>query len=385
MIKQLFIKDYKNVNDVNVRNKYGMVSGIFGIITNLFLFIIKLVIGLLSNSVTIVADAFNNLADSGSCILTILGFKLANKPADKEHPYGHARYEYIAGIIIALIILSTGVLFAKTSIEKIINPEEISITLATYIVLIVAILGKVWQMLTYLNFSKSINSQTIKATALDARNDILTTTAVLISVLIMQIFKINIDAYMGLIVSIFIIISAIGMVKKTIEPLLGIVPTKEQVDTIRNKILSYEGVKGIHDLLIHNYGAGNDFVTVHAEVSSNMNILSAHNLMDVIERDFKENLGIHLTIHVDPLELDDEKTKKVQEKVQEILNDFDKELNIHDFRIVPAKHHTNVIFDIIVPFEKNYTEEQIFKLLTQNFKNEETKYYFILNIDRPFC
>lgn len=385
MIKQLFIKDYKNVEDVNVRNKYGMVSGIFGILTNLFLFVTKLIIGLLSNSVTIVADAFNNLSDSGSCILTILGFKLANKPADKEHPYGHARYEYIAGIIIALIILSTGVLFTKSSIEKIIKPEEILITPVTYAVLGVAILVKFWQMITYLDFSKSINSQTIKATAIDARNDILTTTAVLISVIIMQIFKINIDAYMGLAVSLFIIISAIGMIKKTIEPLLGIVPTKEQVELIKNKILSYEGVKGIHDLLIHNYGAGNDFVTVHAEVSSNMNIVSAHNLMDVIERDFKENLGIHLTIHVDPLELDDEKTNKVKEKVEGILKKFDAELAIHDFRIVPAKHHTNVIFDIIVPFEKNYTEEQFFKLLTQEFKNEETKYYFILDIDRPFC
>ena len=283
MLKKLFIKDYKNVQDTNVRNRYGIVAGTFGIITNFILFLIKLVIGIISNSVTIIADSFNNLSDSGSCIVTIIGFKLANKPADKEHPYGHARYEYIAGIIISLLILSMGVVFAKTSIENIFFPEEISINFATYLVLIIAIIGKVVQLLVYLDFSKAINSTTIRANAIDARNDIISTTAVLIAVFIMGVFKINIDAYMGLVVSIFIIITALNTLKETINPLLGIPATKTQIDGIKNIMLENEEIKGIHDLVIHNYGEGNNFATVHAEISSDMNIIIAHNIIDSLE------------------------------------------------------------------------------------------------------
>ena len=228
MLKKLFIKDYKNVENPQVRNRYGIVAGIFGIVTNLILFLIKLVIGLLANSITIMADAFNNLSDLGSCIVTILGFKLANKPADKEHPYGHARYEYITGIIVSLLMLVMGGIFLKTSIGKIISPEEIKISVATYLVLIVAVLGKVLQMVVYSDFAKSINSSTIKATAIDARNDAISTLAVLVATIIIGLFKINIDAYTGIIVSIFIIISSIKSLKDTINPLLGIIPSEEK-------------------------------------------------------------------------------------------------------------------------------------------------------------
>lgn len=384
MLKKIFIKDYKNVDDPDVRKRYGTVSGVFGIITNIILFLIKFIIGIIANSVTIIADAFNNLSDSGSCIVTILGFKLANKPADKEHPYGHARYEYIAGIIISLLILSMGVIFAKTSIEKIFFPEAINLSIATYIVLIVAVIGKLIQMIVYLDFSKTINSSTIKANAIDARNDILTTSAVLIAMIVMGISNINIDAYMGLIVSIFIIISAISSLKDTINPLLGIIPSKEKVEEIKNKILSHKEIRGIHDLKIHSYGIQNDFVTVHAEVPDKMGILEAHELADIIEREFREDLKIDLTIHIDPLDLDDERTREVRRKVKSTLKEYDEELKIHDFRLVTAETYTNVIFDILVPFEKNYTEEEIFKVLTEAFKEEKTKYYFVIDIDRPF-
>lgn len=385
MLKKLFIKNYENVEDTNVRNRYGTVAGVFGIVTNFILFIIKLIIGLISNSITIIADAFNNLSDSGSCILTILGFKLSNKPADKEHPYGHARYEYIAGIIVSLLILCMGVLFAKASIEKIFMPEEINISIATYLILIIAIIGKTIQMFVYLDFAKTIKSGTIKANAIDARNDILSTTAVLIAVIVMGLFKINIDAYAGLVVSIFIIISSIKMVKETINPLLGIVPTEEQVQEIRNNILKHEEIKGLHDLVIHNYGVGNDFVTVHAEIPSDMDILIAHDLMDNIEREFREELGINLTIHMDPLDLNDETTKRLYKKTKKVLKEFDETLKIHDFRIVTSKSHTNIIFDIMIPFEKNYTEKELLKILLKEFENEEIKYYFVLTLDRPFC
>ena len=385
MLKKLFIKDYKNVDNPQVRNQYGIVAGIFGIVTNLILFLIKLVIGIIANSVTIMADAFNNLSDFGSCIVTIIGFKLASKPADKEHPYGHARYEYVTGIIVSLLMLVMGVIFAKTSIEKIFAPEEIKLGIETYTVLIVAILGKVLQMVVYLDFAKSIKSSTIKATAMDARNDILTTLTVLITMIVMGIFKINIDAYIGLLVSGFIILSSINSLKDTINPLLGNVPSKEKVEKIKEKILSHKEIIGIHDLRIHSYGEQNDFVTVHAEVPDTMNIVEAHEIADIVEREFKEELNIDLTIHIDPLNVNDEETKKIKEKVENTLKNFDKEISIHDFRVVTAKGHSNVIFDIVIPYGKNYNKYELLGVLEEGFKDEYKKYYFIFNIDRPFC
>lgn len=385
MLKKLFIKDYKNVDNPQVRNQYGIVAGIFGIVTNLILFLIKLVIGIIANSVTIMADAFNNLSDFGSCIVTIIGFKLASKPADKEHPYGHARYEYVTGIIVSLLMLVMGVIFAKTSIEKIFAPEEIKLGIETYTVLIVAILGKVLQMVVYLDFAKSIKSSTIKATAMDARNDILTTLTVLITMIVMGIFKINIDAYMGLLVSGFIILSSINSLKDTINPLLGNVPSKEKVEKIKEKILSHKEIIGIHDLRIHSYGEQNDFVTVHAEVPDTMNIVEAHEIADIVEREFKEELNIDLTIHIDPLNVNDEATKKIKEKVENTLKNFDKEITIHDFRVVTAKGHSNVLFDIVIPYGKNYNKYELLGVLEEGFKDEDKKYYFIFNIDRPFC
>ena len=385
MLKKLFIKDYKNVDNPQVRNQYGIVAGIFGIVTNLILFLIKLVIGIIANSVTIMADAFNNLSDFGSCIVTIIGFKLASKPADKEHPYGHARYEYVTGIIVSLLMLVMGVIFAKTSIEKIFAPEEIKLGIETYTVLIVAILGKILQMVVYLDFAKSMKSSTIKATAMDARNDILTTLTVLITMIVMGIFKINIDAYMGLLVSGFIILSSINSLKDTINPLLGNVPSKEKVEKIKEKILSHKEIIGIHDLRIHSYGEQNDFVTVHAEVPDTMNIVEAHEIADIVEREFKEELNIDLTIHIDPLNVNDEETKKIKEKVENTLKNFDKEITIHDFRVVTAKGHSNVIFDIVIPYGKNYNKYELIGVLEEGFKDENKKYYFIFNIDRPFC
>ena len=385
MLKKIFIKNYKDIDNPEVRNRYGIVAGAFGIITNIILFIIKFVIGIFSNSITIIADAFNNLSDSFSSILTIIGFKLSNKPADKEHPYGHARYEQITGILVSFLILAMGVLFTKSSVEKIINPEDISLTFATYLILVIASIGKFIQMCVYNDFSKAINSEIIKANAIDARNDIISTTAVLIAMIIMGIFKINLDAYMGLIVSIFIIISAWKTINEAISPMLGVPPTGEQVKSIEEKIKSYEGVAGIHDLMVHNYGPGRDFATVHVEIPADMNILVAHDLMDNIERDFREKLNINLTIHMDPLELENEYVSKLHSKVKKILNDFDKEITFHDFRVVKGNSHTNIIFDIVVPFDKNYTEEDFQKILQEKLKDEEQKYYFVLTIDRPFC
>lgn len=385
MLKTLFIKNYKDVENPDVRNKYGKVAGIFGIITNLFLGIIKLVIGYISNSVSITADAVNNISDTASSALTIIGFKLANKKPNHDHPYGYARYEYVSGLVIAMLMLIMGLVFAKESIVKIIHPEELIINIATYIVLFIAILGKGLQMFVYLDFAKAIDSSALKTTAVDTRNDIISTTAILISMFIMTALKINIDGYLGLAVSAFVIYSSCQMIKEVLEPIIGIIPTKERVEEIRKKLLSYDYVQGIHDLVIHNYGVHNDFITVHVEIDASMDMVKAHDLIDNIENDFKKETGTDLTIHMDPVVLGNEKVDKLKEIVTTKIKEFDSELQIHDFRIVEGTTHTNILFDCVVPYEKNYTEEEIELYLERNIKSEDETYYYVVEIDRPYC
>lgn len=385
MLKQLFIKNYEDTENPTVRNKYGKVAGTFGMVSNLILGVIKLIIGSISNSVSIMADAANNISDMASSALTIVGFKLSNKKPNHEHPYGYARYEYVSGFVIALLMLAMGLVFAKESIIKIIFPQELTINLITYIVLFVAILGKTHQMIVYSSFAKSIDSNTLKAAAVDTRNDIISTTAILVSMIIMKLLNLNLDGYLGLGVSIFVIISSIKMVKEVLEPIIGIIPTKERVEEVRNKILSYECVQGIHDLVIHNYGVHNDFITVHVEIDASMNMIEAHDLMDNIENDFKEHLGVDLTIHMDPVVIGNEKVDRLKEKVTETINKMDTELQIHDFRIVEGKTHTNILFDCVVPYEKDYSVEEIKLYLEKNIKTEEETYYYVIEIDRPYC
>ena len=385
MIKQIFIKNYKETENPQVRNKYGKVAGIFGIISNLFLGIIKLIIGFVSNSVSIMADAVNNLSDMLSSILTIIGFKLASKKPNHDHPYGYARYEYISGFAIAILMLVMGLTFAKESIVKIINPEELVINNITFLVLFIAIVGKACQMVVYLDFAKSIKSDTLRTNAVDTRNDIISTTAILISMLIMKKFSINIDGFLGLAVSLFVIYSSVQMIKEVLEPIIGIIPTKERVDEITKRILSYDYVQGIHDLVIHNYGVHNDFVTVHVEIDSNMDMLKAHDLMDNIENDFRDNLGISLTIHMDPVVIGNEKVDKLKQLIVKTIHSLDNSLEIHDFRIVEGTTHTNILFDCVVPYEKDYTADYIKKYLSNNIKPEGEKYYYVVEIDRPYC
>ena len=384
MLKRLFIKNYKNTDDPNVRNQYGKVAGIFGIFTNLILGVVKLIIGIISNSVSIMADAANNIADTASSLLTIIGFKLASKKPNKKHPYGYARYEYVAGFVIALLMLVMGLTFAKESIIKIFNPEELTINWITYLILSIAVIGKILQMVVYLDFSKAINSNPLKANAVETRNDIISTTAILISMVIMQVFKINIDGLLGLAVSAFVVYSSIEMIKEVLEPIIGIVPTDEQVQEITETLLKYDNVEGVHDLVIHNYGVNNDFVTVHVEFDSKMDVMKAHDMMDNIEKDFKDKLGIALTIHMDPIVVGDPLVDKLQEKVAQAIHKLDSELKIHDFRIVKGITHTNILFDCIVPFEKDHTEESLKEYLMKEVIPEEEIYYYVIQIDRPF-
>lgn len=384
MLKRLFIKNFSNTQDPDVRANYGKVAGAFGITTNLILGIIKLIIGTISNSVSIMADAINNIADTASSVLTMIGFKLSNKKPDQKHPYGYARYEYVAGFVIAILMLIMGLTFAKESIIKIFNPEELTINTVTYVILVIAIIGKLIQMFVYLDFAKAIDSNTLKTNAVDTRNDIISTTAILISMIIMGITGLNIDGILGLAVSGLIIYSAVGMIKEVLEPIIGIVPTEEQVEEISKKLLSYENVQGIHDLVIHNYGVHNDFVTVHVEIDSKLDIMKAHDMMDNIEKDFKDELGIALTIHMDPIELNNPKIDKLHKLVIESLKKLDKDLKIHDFRIVEGITHTNILFDCIVPFEKDFDKDLITEHLLKTIKPEKEIYYYVIEIDRPF-
>ncbi|MBQ3047910.1 MAG: cation transporter [Clostridia bacterium] len=385
LIKKLFIKDYKNTRDASVRFRYGVVAGIFGLISNLLLFASKLIVGLIGASITIVADAVNNLADMGSNCVVIFGFKLSSKPADSEHPFGHARYEQIMALIVAVLVVSIGLLLGKSSIEKIISNDKTSVSIATYIVLGSAILIKIFQAVLYNNFSKSINSQVLKASSIDSRNDVISTTAVLVATILIHIFGdvgISIDGLFGILVSIFIIISSLKLVKETIGPLLGEMPEKDFIDELKKKLLSYKGILGIHDFLIHSYGPNTYFASVHAEVSNKVDVMISHDMIDNIEKDFKDIYNISLSIHMDPIENENEEVNFHKQKVKVILDNFDKSLDFHDFRLVSGETHTNLIFDVVIPFASKITVEDIKAELYDKYKKEEKTFYFVINVDR---
>lgn len=381
MLKKLLIKDYKNVNDPKVRERYGTVSGIFGICTNILLFLIKLIIGLISHSITIIADGVNNLMDVGTSVLTMIGFKISSKPADKEHPYGHARFEQITALLVALLVLVIGVLFAKSSIDKIITPEELSLSWVTYVTLVAAIILKLIQMLTYLDFSKAINSEAIRAAALDSRNDVISTSSVLLSVIIMGVFKINIDGYVGLLVSLFLVYSSLKMVRETIDPMLGIPPSKELIDSITDLVCTSEYVNGIHDLVIHNYGVGANFASCHVEVDAAGDVIAIHDEIDNIERLAHYSLGVMLTIHMDPIDYSNPIRQKLYAITESVLNEYSKDLSFHDFRIVDGPTHTNVLFDIVEPVDTHIDLHDIRQLLTQAYPSD-AKYFFVITIDK---
>lgn len=381
--KKTFIKDYQKTSESEVRFRYGIVAGIFGIITNIILCAMKIIVGILAGSVSIIADAINNLSDAGASVVTLVGFKLSSRPADSEHPYGHARYEYIAGMFISILVLIIGLFLMKSSIEKVINGSEITVSIYTYIVLVIAILGKLFQGLLYKNFAKSINSDTLKATAVDSRNDVITTVAVLLSTIIIGATGYNVDGYMGIAVSLFIIISSFKMLKDIINPLIGNAPDKVFVDKIASKLHSYAIVYGFHDLMIHSYGPAICFASVHVEVDSHDDVMDIHDHIDNIERDFLNDMNIHLVIHMDPVAIDDPETNKLKEQVIKSLVELDKDLTIHDFRLVKGATHTNVLFDVVVPRGKKFSIREIREYLEQKLSDGNT-YYFVINVDNSF-
>ena len=380
-LKKLLIKDYESTGKPEVRTRYGVTAGVFGICSNAVICALKLVVGFLSGSVTVIADAVNNLSDAGSSAVTVAGFKLASRPADREHPYGHARYEYIGALVVAVIILIVGVLLCKSSVEKIVTPEEVSVDVWTYVVLAASIVMKLVQMWLYLDFAKSISSGALKAAAADSRNDVIATGAVLVAAIIMDVAGVNVDAYFGLAVSLFIVVSSFKYILEAANPLIGTRPPEEVVETLKDTVLSYDGVIGMHDLAVHSYGEGRYFAVAHLEVPAKDDIMFAHELADNIERDVRGKLGIQLTLHIDPIDNEDEETLAIKERCMKVVRSFGEGFSLHDFRLVKGMEHTNILFDVEVPFEHKVALSDVEKKLEEEFAGEEMKYYFVLSRD----
>ncbi len=387
-IRKLFVKDYQDTQNPKVRTRYGLSAGIFGIVTNAVLFAFKLAIGLIGNSITIVADAINNLSDAGSSVVTLVGFKLSATPPDKDHPFGHARYEYIASLFVSVVVLFIGIMLFKSSIEKCITPEQVTVSVYTYIVLGVAIAMKLVQMLLYLDFSKAIGSGALKASAVDSRNDVLTTLAVLISTIVIDVAgdkispKVSVDGIMGIAVSLFIIVSSVLLLKDAISPILGEKPPKELVDKMTAKILSYDGVIGVHDLVVHSYGANHCFVVAHVEVPADVEITKSHDVIDNIEHDFWNEMHIRLNIHMDPVDTENADLAVLKLRAQNALSALDENLSLHDFRLVSGQTHTNMLFDVVIPYDSKITLDDVKNAMQNEFGNDEIKYFFVIDVDR---
>ncbi|WP_326910479.1 cation diffusion facilitator family transporter [Sedimentibacter sp. MB31-C6] len=383
-IVKKFIKDYDNIKSSEVRTSYGKLGSLVGIIANFILSLSKIATGTLFNSISITADGVNNLSDAGSSIVSLIGFKISAKPADKDHPFGHARLEYITGLIIGFIILLLGFELIKSSINKIIHPEATKFSILMIIVLIFSIVIKLWLSYFNGNLADRISSTTMKATALDSRNDVIATSAVLVSVIITKFTGFEIDGYMGTLVALFIIYSGISILKDILNPLLGEMPDEELIQSIENKILEYEGIINIHDLVVHNYGPNRYFATVHAEVDAKEDILKSHDLIDNIERDFSNDLNINLVIHLDPIITDDKEINSLKEMVETIVMSIDNDLSIHDFRVVKGDTHTNLIFDVVVPVDYNIQSNELVNQIDNLIKKENNTYFAVVTIDKNY-
>ena len=384
MLAKLFIKDYKNTEDSTVRLRYGVVSSLYGIITNILLFGGKLIVGFLSGSIAVISDAINNLSDGISATITLIGFKLSSKPADSDHPFGHARFEYISALIIAFIICIVGVFLGKSSIDKIITPVKTNVSWLVIIVLAISVIVKLSQYLVYKKFGKTIDSDSIKANAVDARNDTIVTFATMVAMIIIWTTGVNIDAYVGLAVALVIVISGFKVLLDTINPLIGEKPDQDSVIKIKKKLSSYTGVLGFHELIIHSYGKNRNFVTVHIEVSADVDPMITHDLIDDIEEDFLNEFGLHLVIHSDPIENKDKTTIALRQKTQHLLRKLNNKLIVHDFRIAKGQNHTNIMFDLIVPFDVKLSKQEIIAYLKKNLGKDGKTYKFSIDIDRNY-
>lgn len=379
-----WIDNAQDTSDSKVREKYGTVCSILSIICNAFMVIFKLLFGYLTHSIAIQADGFNNLSDMGSNMATLFGFKMASKHPDADHPYGHGRYEYITGLVIAFLILLVAFSSLKESVMKIIQPEAIDFQISAVIVLIVSILIKFWMASFNKKAGESIQSTSLKAAAQDSLNDVLTTLATLISLCLSLVTDLPIDGMMGAIVSLFVLKAGIDIFKETVDPLLGQAPDKELVDSIYKYIMSFDKVIGIHDFMMHDYGPGRKYMTFHAEVDCREDVMVLHDQIDMIERQLLKKFHILTTIHMDPIDMNDELTNDLREKVKYIVNDIDEKYSIHDFRIVSGPTHTNLIFDVLIPAEDQINHSQLKENIIKEVQKINDSYFCVIQIDHAF-
>lgn len=383
-IFRLFVKDAANTADPKVRFSYGQVAGIVGVFTNLLLVASKLTVGFLSGSISIIADALNNLSDAASSIVTFVGFRLAAKPADAEHPYGHARIEYVTGLIISMTVIFIGLQMALKAFDKILHPTETEISIVTLAVLCISIVLKLWQGFFHRKAARKIDSDSLRAASTDSFSDVLLTCTVLLGAFLTKLFGWKLDGWFGLAVALFIMLSGVKLVIETSSPLLGIAPDPSLVKKVSAKILSYEGILGIHDLVFHSYGAGNTFVSAHAEVDADENILDAHERMDRIEADCLQELGIRLVLHMDPVVRGDARIEGLQNQLAAILFDLYPGMTFHDFRVVFGKERTNLIFDVVVPIGFTTDDKEICRRVQERFRETDPTIYTVITVDRDY-
>lgn len=382
LILRIFVRDHKNTEDPAVRDKCGRVAGAVGIVTNFLLFLMKIIVGTVFHSVSVTADAVNNLTDSGSSVVTLIGFKMASKPADEKHPFGHARIEYLSGVIVSFIVIFLGLQLGMSSVEKILTPEENALTPVALVVLVISILAKLWQCLFYRKVGRMIKSESVEATSKDSRNDVIATSVVLLGAVITMLTDVNLDGYMGAAVALFIVFSGVQLTISTADPLLGQAPEGELVQTITEKMLSYPGIIGMHDLAVHNYGVGRCFASAHCEVDAKNDILVSHDLIDNIERDFSRDLGIHMVIHLDPVIVGDARTDALHCKVQSLVTALYPTVTIHDFRVIWGVTHSNIVFDAAVPFSVKDSDAVITQKLEAEIQKLDPDYRTVVTIDR---
>ena len=379
-----FVKNHEKVKDSYVRNAYSKFAATIGIATNLLLCTFKIVIGALFGSIAILADGVNNLTDASSSVILLIGTKLSAKPADKEHPFGHARIEYLTGLMISFIILLLGFQLLLASVKKALHPTPIEFNWLTVLVLLAAIGIKIWQARFYWYIGRTINSSTIKATSADSRNDVIATSSVLVSILVGEFFKIQIDGWIGALVALFIIYSGIQLIRETASPLLGTPNDPELVKEIESRILAYPGVKGLHDLVVHSYGPARIFATVHIEVDYRDDIIACHDMIDNIERSISRELSIELVAHMDPLNPDDPLTSELNRYLAEVLGSLEGVLGHHDLRVVGGYTHQNIIFDVVLAQDCPFCEEDILRYLDKKIKALSPDYYPVITVDRSF-
>ena len=381
LLMNLFIKQNHDPENPAFRTACGKLAGTVGIVCNLFLFVFKFLAGILSGSVSVTADAINNLSDASSSLVTLLGFKIASMPADANHPYGHARVEYLSGLVVSAMILLIGAELVKSSVSKIIHPELVTFTWLTITILIASVLVKLWLASFTKKLGKTIQSTALEATAADSRNDVISTLAVLVAGIIGQLLHWPIDGYVGLVVAIFILYSGVSIAKDTINPLLGTAPDPQFVQMISDTIHSYDKVLGIHDLIVHDYGPGRRFASAHVEMDSKEDLLICHDIIDNIERDFAAHHNLQLVIHYDPVITDDQELNRMRSLVKAEVQSLDERLSIHDFRMVRGPEHTNLIFDLAVPFDLKGKTDELKQQIDQRVQFENKKYYTVITFD----